>query len=183
MDLASSLCQGFFLPRSVIYLCEVFCNYFLQASVYSHFLCGANFVTFFFSFGAPWNSPFYFGLLDLRHSVGLLGRVISSSQGIYLYTNTEKRTHTNTKHACPERNWNPRSRLPSERRQCMPQTARLPWPALLGLVRSKWDVFFQKLHFLLERVLINMYVLSPSLWTKCACACRDSYIAPTYIET
>jgi hypothetical protein len=35
----------------------------------------------------PWNSPFHFGLLDLRHSVGLLGRVISSSQG------TEKRTH------------------------------------------------------------------------------------------
>jgi hypothetical protein len=29
----------------------------------------------------------------LRHSVGLLGRVISSSQGLYLYTNTEKRTH------------------------------------------------------------------------------------------
>jgi hypothetical protein len=26
-------------------------------------------------------------------SVGLLGRVISSSQGLYLYTNTEKRTH------------------------------------------------------------------------------------------
>jgi hypothetical protein len=42
----------------------------------------------------PWNSPFHFGLLDLRHSLGLLGRVISSSQGLYLYTNTEKRTYT-----------------------------------------------------------------------------------------
>jgi hypothetical protein len=41
----------------------------------------------------PWNSPFQFGLLDLRHSVGLLGWVISSSQGLYLNTNTEKRTH------------------------------------------------------------------------------------------
>jgi hypothetical protein len=40
----------------------------------------------------PWNSPFHFGFLDLRPSVGLLGRVISSSQGLYLYTNTEKRT-------------------------------------------------------------------------------------------
>jgi hypothetical protein len=30
--------------------------------------------------------------LSLRQSVGLLGRVISSSQGLYLYTNTEKRT-------------------------------------------------------------------------------------------
>jgi hypothetical protein len=36
-------------------------------------------------------------LLDLGESVGLLGRVVSSS---HLYTNTEKRTHnTDTKHA------------------------------------------------------------------------------------
>jgi hypothetical protein len=46
-------------------------------------------------------------LPDLRHSVGLLGRVIRSSRGLYLYTNTEKRTctHTNTKLPCPE--WDP----------------------------------------------------------------------------
>jgi hypothetical protein len=73
----------------------------------------------------PWNPPFHFGFLDLRQSVGFLGQVISSSQGLYLYTNTEKRarthththTHTHTKHPCPEWNSNPRSRLPSERRQ------------------------------------------------------------------
>jgi hypothetical protein len=41
----------------------------------------------------PWNSPFHFGFLELRQSVGFLGRVISSLQGLYLYTNTEKRTH------------------------------------------------------------------------------------------
>jgi hypothetical protein len=36
-------------------------------------------------------------LLDLGQPVGLLGRVISPSQGLYLHTNTEKRTHnTNT---------------------------------------------------------------------------------------
>jgi hypothetical protein len=34
-----------------------------------------------------------FGLLDLRHSVGILGWVISSSQGLHLYTNTGKRTY------------------------------------------------------------------------------------------
>jgi hypothetical protein len=34
--------------------------------------------------------------LDQRESVGLLGRVISPSQGLYLYINTEKRTHTHT---------------------------------------------------------------------------------------
>jgi hypothetical protein len=32
--------------------------------------------------------------LDQGQSVGLLGRVISSPQGLYLYTNTEKRTYT-----------------------------------------------------------------------------------------
>jgi hypothetical protein len=31
--------------------------------------------------------------LNQGQSVGLLGRVISSSQGLYLHTNTEKRTH------------------------------------------------------------------------------------------
>jgi hypothetical protein len=31
--------------------------------------------------------------LDQGQSVELLGRVISSSQGLYLYSNTEKRTH------------------------------------------------------------------------------------------
>jgi hypothetical protein len=43
-----------------------------------------------------WNFPFYFGLLDLRHSVVFLGRAISSSQGLYLYTNKEKYTYTQT---------------------------------------------------------------------------------------
>jgi hypothetical protein len=31
--------------------------------------------------------------LDQGQSVGLLGRVISASQGLYLYTNTEKHTY------------------------------------------------------------------------------------------
>jgi hypothetical protein len=50
--------------------------------------------------------------LDQGRSVGLLGRVISSSQGLYLYTNT--------KHPCPEWDSNPRSRPPSERTQYTP---------------------------------------------------------------
>jgi hypothetical protein len=41
----------------------------------------------------PWNCPFHFSLLDLKHSVGLRGRVISSSQGLYLYTNTTLNIH------------------------------------------------------------------------------------------
>jgi hypothetical protein len=64
-------------------------------------------------------------LLDLGQSVGLLGRVISSSQGLYLYTNTEKRTpNTNTKHPCPEWDSNLRSRRLRKGRQFMPHTAR-----------------------------------------------------------
>jgi hypothetical protein len=52
--------------------------------------------------------------LNHRQSVGLLGRVSSSSQGLYLYTNTGKCTYTNTKHPCPERDSIPRSRLPND---------------------------------------------------------------------
>jgi hypothetical protein len=44
----------------------------------------------------PWNSLFHFSFLDLKQSVGLLGRVMSSSQGLYLYINTEKRTYAHT---------------------------------------------------------------------------------------
>jgi hypothetical protein len=64
---------------------ELFENYFFLLSRYSPNL-GLGL--------PPWNSPFHFDYLDLRHSLGLLGRVISSTQGLYLYTNTEKRTHT-----------------------------------------------------------------------------------------
>jgi hypothetical protein len=76
-------------------------------------------------------------LLHLGQSVGLLGRVISSSPGLYPYTNTEKLTHnTNTKHSCPECDWNPQSGRPQERKQFMPWTGRLPWPAQLWLITS-----------------------------------------------
>jgi hypothetical protein len=37
--------------------------------------------------------------------------------------------HTHIKHLCPEWDSNSRSRPPSERRQCMPYSPRLPWPA------------------------------------------------------
>jgi hypothetical protein len=71
-----------------------------------------------------WNSPFHFGLLDLRYSLGLLVRVISSSQGRDLYTKHRKTHththHTNTKHSCPEWDSNRRFLLPSDRRQYMP---------------------------------------------------------------
>jgi hypothetical protein len=102
----------------------------------------------------PWNSPFHFFFFpNLTQSVGLLGRVISSSQGLYLYTNAEKRTHTNTKHPRPEWDSNPRSRLPSKRRQYMPQIPRLPWPAIKGNTKGKnCDLFHDILEFAWRRI-------------------------------
>jgi hypothetical protein len=49
------------------------------------------------------------GVLELfRHMVGLLGRVISPSQGLYLHRTTQHRK-TRYKHPCLERDSNPRS--------------------------------------------------------------------------
>jgi hypothetical protein len=54
-------------------------------------------------------------------TVGLLERVISSPQGLYLNTGQHKhRINTYTKHPCPEWDSSPRSQCPSERRQFMP---------------------------------------------------------------
>jgi hypothetical protein len=51
----------------------------------------------------PWNSPFHFGLLDLRHSINsLVGW--SARRKASTCTQTQKNTHihTNTTHPCPE---------------------------------------------------------------------------------
>jgi hypothetical protein len=47
----------------------------------------------------PWSSPFHFGFLDLRQSVGLLGRVISSSQLVHKHRKTHTYTQTLNIHA------------------------------------------------------------------------------------
>jgi hypothetical protein len=103
----------------------------LVTKVYSF---SAQSTTFFF---LPLCSHFWsLGLisqfLDHSQTLGLLARMISSSQGLYLNIGQQKhrKTHTHIKHPCSEWDSNRRSRLPSERRQYMPQTARLPWPAL-----------------------------------------------------
>jgi hypothetical protein len=72
-------------------------------------------------------------------AVGLLGRVISSSQGLFLNTGHHKhrKMRTHIKHLCPRRNLNPQSWPPSDRRLFMPQTARLPRPAPSNIEVSK----------------------------------------------
>jgi hypothetical protein len=61
----------------------------------------------------------FFSFMTILQTVGLLGRVISSSQGLYL--NTEW-THilVHTKHPSLVWDSNPRSLIPSKRRQYMP---------------------------------------------------------------
>jgi hypothetical protein len=87
-------------------------------------------VTFFISIPLMVSRFSYF-LWICSQSVGLLGRVIGPSQGLYLNTGQHKhrKTRTHTKHPCPKWDSNPRSQRPSERKQFMPQTARPPWPA------------------------------------------------------
>jgi hypothetical protein len=59
-------------------------------------------------------------LLDLGQSARFLGWVISSSQDLHLYINTEKRTTQTLKYPCPEWHSNPRSRRSRERRHFRP---------------------------------------------------------------
>jgi hypothetical protein len=47
----------------------------------------------------PW--PLIFSFMTILQTVGLLGRVISASQGLYLNTGQQKQNkHTHTKHPC-----------------------------------------------------------------------------------
>jgi hypothetical protein len=59
-------------------------------------------------------------------AAGLLGRAISSSQGLYLNTgqHEHRKTRTHIQHPCQGRHSNPQSRPPSDRRLFMPQISR-----------------------------------------------------------
>jgi hypothetical protein len=132
---------------SLTFVCEhplkiLKCSYLMRYSV-----------VFYFSFGStakfrPWPPPWNFvllQLLDLGQSVGHLRRVIRSSQGLYVYTNTEKPTHnTNNEQPCPEWDSNPRSLRPRKWRQFMPQIARLPWPAQRGVFSWKLTDIYEE---------------------------------------
>jgi dolichol kinase len=69
--------------------------------------------------------------LIISQAIGLLGRIISSSQGLYL--NTEQHEHrkprTHIKHPRSRRDLNPQWRPPSDRNLFKSQNARLPRPA------------------------------------------------------
>jgi hypothetical protein len=92
---------------------------YIYIYIYSHWL---------YSPLGPW--PLIFQFHDHLQTVGLLGRVISSSQGLYLNTGQHKHNkHTHTYQTCLAWDSNPRSRIPRERWPYMPSTARLPWPA------------------------------------------------------
>jgi hypothetical protein len=73
-----------------------------------------------------------FYLWIYRQLVGLLGRVIGPTQGLYLQTGQ----HNTDIHPSPEKDSNLRSQHPSERRQYLPQTARLLRPA--RSIKCEW---------------------------------------------
>jgi hypothetical protein len=61
---------------------------------------------------------------------GLLGRLISQSQGRYLHSEQHKHRINANRHPCLEWDSNPRSQRSSERRKFMPSTAWPQWPAI-----------------------------------------------------
>jgi hypothetical protein len=152
----------------------------------------------------PWNSPFHFGLLDLRHSVrhnrslwsrckgqevpplihsfirhsvGHLGQVISSSQGLPVHKHRKTHTHTRTytKHPFPEWDSNPRSQRPIEWGQCMPQTALLPYPA------HNWLYNYENIQVICVFTTNELHLKQLStLWrNKTVVKCVNALISPT----
>jgi hypothetical protein len=77
-----------------------------------------------------WALAAFLVFLSYTQSVGILWRGIRPSQGLYLYTEQHKQNKRTHRHPCLEWDSDPRFWVPSERRQYMPQTTRLPWPAI-----------------------------------------------------
>jgi hypothetical protein len=100
----------------------------------------------------PWP---LFSFMIILQTVELLGRVISSSQGLYLNTGQHKyRINTYTKHPCLVWVSNPRSQLPSERRQsCLRPLSYCDWrPSIClpqNILRNKMTNLFSDLYHLL----------------------------------
>jgi hypothetical protein len=78
-----------------------------------------------------WSTGLITQFLDLSQAVGLLGQVISLSQGLYLNTGQHKhrKTQTHIKHPCSGPDSNPQSRPPSDQWLFMLQTTWLLRPA------------------------------------------------------
>jgi hypothetical protein len=95
----------------------------VDKTFYSIFITVTN-LLFFFTVVLPAHSgrrPLIQFRNHFSQTVGLLGRVISPSQGLYLNTGQHKdRINGYTKYPCLEWDSNPRSQRPSERRQFIP---------------------------------------------------------------
>jgi hypothetical protein len=94
-----------------------------------------------FSIGLPSHSgpsPLIQFCNHFSQTAGLLGRVISPSQGLHLNTGQHKHRINTYTHQTSFLKWdsNPRSQRPGERRQFMPYTSRLLWPARMNFYRG-----------------------------------------------
>jgi hypothetical protein len=83
---------------------------------------------------------FSFVIFFLTQSVGLLGRVISPSQGPYLHTEQHKHRINSHRHLCLEWDSNPRSQRSIERKQFVPQTARPLWSVIGYVPITNWPM-------------------------------------------
>jgi hypothetical protein len=122
------LSHHFFLPRLVDQQCS--CYYHNSLYLLSWQQNCFHLAPLLGSSLPHWSTELITQFLDLSQAVGLLGQVVSSSQGLYLNTGQHKyrKTRTYIIYRCPRRDSNPQSRPPSDRRWFMPQTSRLPRP-------------------------------------------------------
>jgi hypothetical protein len=112
----------------VVNKCSPFIHSFIHQWLYSPLLGPGQFFSF---------------VIVFTQSVGLLGRVISPSQGRYLHTGQHKhRINAHTDIHAFEWDSNVLSQRSSERRQLMPETAQPLWSANKSSIQSKtpWRV-------------------------------------------
>jgi hypothetical protein len=127
----------------------------------------------------------FLNFLIYSQSVGLLGRVISSLQGLYLNTGQHKhrKNDIQTKYLCRKWGSNPRSQRPNERRQYMHWTARLPWPTCTTLyLYFFWTdcLFMACLSLLNPFFFFACYFSEPFEAGYIFVACRPSFLITGY---
>jgi hypothetical protein len=83
---------------------------------------------------------FFSFVIFFTQMVGLLGWVISQSQGHYLNTGQHKQNKPIHRHLCLEWDSNPQSQNSSERRQFMPYSAQPPWSAWKKLYSENLNI-------------------------------------------
>jgi hypothetical protein len=113
-----------------------------------------------------WSIGLISQFLEHSQTVGLLGRVISSSQGLYSNTGQHKhrKTHTHIKHPCPEWDSNPRSRFRASEDRSATVTGEVKYRdnfifyCYLAIAHFLWFIYFFR-HVICRCWLLTHYSL------------------------